>query len=123
MALKRLPIFDEDKRRQMVRELGLLYRLQQAEGCPYLVTCLGAYMGPGTGMLSVVLEYMNGGSLQDLVDKVGCTMAPQSKIFSPSPPTYRCPSKSDKLERPAKLERRHYCRANLKRRFLLGRLQ
>jgi len=61
----------------MVRELGLLYRLQQAEGCPYLVTCLGAYMGPGTGMLSVVLEYMNGGSLQDLVDKVGCTMAPQ----------------------------------------------
>lgn len=41
-----------------------------APNCPGLVTFLGAYHSPDNGAISIILEYMNGGSLADVVKKV-----------------------------------------------------
>uniref|UniRef100_A0A7S2S527 mitogen-activated protein kinase kinase n=1 Tax=Rhizochromulina marina TaxID=1034831 RepID=A0A7S2S527_9STRA len=40
--------------------------------CPSIVTFYDAYIRSDTGQIALVVEYMNGGSLQDVVDRGGC---------------------------------------------------
>ena len=82
VAIKEIPIFDASKRHQLQRELLSLYgNLQPIHdstanltpaACPHLITLHDAFMQPDRGVLSLVLEYMDGGSLQDIVDTGGC---------------------------------------------------
>ena len=89
VAIKKIAVFDEDKRNQMVRELKALYtnlvpiigagsstaRGSIREGpCPYIVAFHDAFITPSEGNVSIVLEYMDGGSLQDIVDTGGCNL-------------------------------------------------
>ncbi|GAB5033084.1 ste ste7 protein kinase [Nannochloropsis oceanica] len=41
-------------------------------GCPQLVSFYDAYVSPTEGTVSIVQEYMDGGSLQEIVDGGGC---------------------------------------------------
>jgi serine/threonine protein kinase len=87
VAIKKIAVFDQDKRHQMVRELKALYKnlvpiagagSSTARGsiregpCPYIVAFHDAFITPSEGNISIVLEYMDGGSLQDIVDTGGC---------------------------------------------------
>jgi len=81
VAIKTLPIFDAGKRRQMIKELKLLYKWKQDiqglddEGesphCNEIVSFYDAFSSSESSSVNLVLEYMNGGSLQDVVDKGG----------------------------------------------------
>lgn len=51
----------EDVRKQIVREL----KINQASQCPYVVVCYHAFYT--NGVISIVLEYMDGGSLADVI--------------------------------------------------------
>ena len=104
MARKDVPVFDDSKRHQMVRELRALYlnlvpltalqwqqphssrhvededgggeRSSSAAGaapsCPCMVSFFDAFLEPDAGCCAIVVEYMDGGSLQDIVDSGGC---------------------------------------------------
>ena len=87
VAIKKIPVFEADKRQQMVKELKALYqnlvpimgegsttaRGGLKEGpCPYIVAFHDAFINPDEGNISIVVEYMDGGSLQDIVDTGGC---------------------------------------------------
>lgn len=43
-----------------------------ASRCPQVLALYDAFIDPGTGMVNLVVEYMDGGSLQDVVDQGGC---------------------------------------------------
>ncbi|OWZ22059.1 STE/STE7 protein kinase [Phytophthora megakarya] len=86
VAVKVIPVFEHEKRHQLIAELKALYNnlssLSDAEGaesarqtvaCPELVCLYDAFMNPNEGNVSIVVEYMDGGSLQDIVDTGGCT--------------------------------------------------
>ncbi|GMF16006.1 unnamed protein product [Phytophthora lilii] len=86
VAVKVIPVFEHEKRHQLIAELKALYNnlstLPDAEGseaarqsvaCPELVCLYDAFMNPNEGNVSIVVEYMDGGSLQDIVDTGGCT--------------------------------------------------
>ena len=97
LAVKEVKMFERSQRTQLIRELDALYRMQHgrrwptyhadwaAEGaqdddmtpdpvivrsgpCPYILNFYDAFVNTETGTLSLVLEYMDAGSLQDLVD-------------------------------------------------------
>ena len=51
----------EEVRKQIVREL----KINQASQCPYVVVCYHAFYN--NGVISIVLEYMDGGSLADVI--------------------------------------------------------
>lgn len=40
--------------------------------CPFVVSFYDAFISPNDGNVSIVMEYMDGGSLQDIVDTGGC---------------------------------------------------
>ena len=40
--------------------------------CPYIVSFFDAFINPEEGNTSMVVEYMDGGSLQDIIDTGGC---------------------------------------------------
>ncbi|RLN94544.1 hypothetical protein BBJ28_00002541 [Nothophytophthora sp. Chile5] len=81
VAVKVIRVYDQQKRHQMVRELKSLYvnfvplaaatfpsasassTVQAA--CEELVVFYDAYTNPEVGSVSIVLEYMDGGSLED----------------------------------------------------------
>ncbi|KAG7382356.1 Mitogen-activated protein kinase kinase 5, partial [Phytophthora boehmeriae] len=85
VAVKVIRVFDQTKRHQMVRELKSLYAnfvpLASATvlpttsttaataqaACEELVVFYDAYTNPEVGSVSIVLEYMDGGSLEDYV--------------------------------------------------------
>ncbi|KAG7384335.1 Mitogen-activated protein kinase kinase 5 [Phytophthora pseudosyringae] len=98
VAVKVIRVYDQKKRHQMVRELKSLYvnfvplatatfpstsvataSAAQA-ACEELVVFYDAYTNPEVGSVSIVLEYMDGGSLEDYVQsaseggegKAGC---------------------------------------------------
>ncbi|KAG6587289.1 serine/threonine protein kinase [Phytophthora cinnamomi] len=94
VAVKVIRVYDQKKRHQMVRELKSLYvnfvplatatfasstDTTQA-ACEELVIFYDAYTNPEVGSVSIVLEYMDGGSLEDYVQsatvgsdgKTGC---------------------------------------------------
>ncbi|RLN78414.1 hypothetical protein BBJ28_00012541 [Nothophytophthora sp. Chile5] len=86
VAVKVIPVFEHEKRHQLIAELKALYNnlstLSDADGaeaarqsvaCPELVCLYDAFMNPNEGNVSIVVEYMDGGSLQDIVDTGGCT--------------------------------------------------
>lgn len=82
VAVKVIRVYDQKKRHQMVRELKSLYvnfvplatatfgstsdSTTQA-ACEELVVFYDAYTNPEVGSVSIVLEYMDGGSLEDYV--------------------------------------------------------
>ena len=89
LAVKEIKIFEHSQRTQMIRELAALYRTQygrrwkkgdtrgdksggpalfSAGPCPYILNFYDAFVDAETGTLSLVLEFMDAGSLQDLVD-------------------------------------------------------
>jgi serine/threonine protein kinase len=87
VAVKNIPVYETEKRHQMVKELKALYKnlvpitgdgSTTARGgtkygpCPQIVSFHDAFMNPEEGNISIILEYMDGGSLQDIVDTGGC---------------------------------------------------
>lgn len=65
LALKVINLFDKSKRDQLIREICTLYDAQ----CPSLITFYGAFYREGT--ITIALEYMDGGSLANVLDQVG----------------------------------------------------
>lgn len=79
VAVKVIPVFENEKRHQLIAELKALYKnlstlsdAATAVACPELVCLYDAFMNPNEGNVSIVVEYMDGGSLQDIVDTGGC---------------------------------------------------
>eukprot|EP01033_Poteriospumella_lacustris_P004054 gene4054-2890_t len=101
VALKMLPVYNHEKRLHVSRELGVLYRNlaemrlvddlygeggSQDESdsarqsstssnkarCPNVLSLYNAFKDPSSGMINLVVEYMDGGSLEDLVRAGGC---------------------------------------------------
>uniref|UniRef100_K3W5N2 mitogen-activated protein kinase kinase n=1 Tax=Globisporangium ultimum (strain ATCC 200006 / CBS 805.95 / DAOM BR144) TaxID=431595 RepID=K3W5N2_GLOUD len=81
LAVKVIRVYDQKKRHQMVRELKSLYvnfvpinDSCNKAACDELVVFYDAYTNPEIGSVSIVLEFMNGGSLEDTLQserKVG----------------------------------------------------
>eukprot|EP00948_MAST-09A_sp_MAST-9A-sp1_P004051 g4051.t1 len=80
-AVKVVKIFDSDQRSQMVRELKSLYETQSKHhgdesngmdkarsGKNSIVHFYDAFSNTGSGTISIVLEFMDAGSLQNLID-------------------------------------------------------
>lgn len=65
VALKIINLFDRSKREQLIREIVTLYDAQ----CPNLITFYGAFYREGS--ITIALEYMNGGSLANVLAQVG----------------------------------------------------
>lgn len=93
VAVKDVPVYGRGQRRQMVRELHALYSNlvpmaessspmpQQANGkvskpkakpSPYIVSFYDAFVDRPKNSICMVMEYMNTGSLQDIVLHGGC---------------------------------------------------
>eukprot|EP00595_Chromulina_sp_UTEXLB2642_P001918 CAMPEP_0196764700 /NCGR_PEP_ID=MMETSP1095-20130614/6680_1 /TAXON_ID=96789 ORGANISM="Chromulina nebulosa, Strain UTEXLB2642" /NCGR_SAMPLE_ID=MMETSP1095 /ASSEMBLY_ACC=CAM_ASM_000446 /LENGTH=659 /DNA_ID=CAMNT_0042120933 /DNA_START=170 /DNA_END=2149 /DNA_ORIENTATION=- len=99
VALKMLPVYNTQKRQQVSRELQILYKnlislqlineslhienitlknyetnnnLQSKNTCLNVLSLYNAFIDPKSGMINLVIEYMDGGSLQDLVNRGGC---------------------------------------------------
>jgi len=97
VAVKSIIVYDQSKRKQMLGELMALHSMSKAYfedhevdlsltdtsndlsvtaspmrgGSPYIVAFYDAYTDPDKGTVMLVLEYMNGGTLQDLVKPEG----------------------------------------------------
>jgi serine/threonine protein kinase len=74
VAVKVIRVYDQKKRHQMVRELKSLYvnfvPIAEADAvaeaaCEELVVFYDAFTNPEAGSVSIVLEYMDGGSMKD----------------------------------------------------------
>jgi hypothetical protein len=98
VALKMLPVYNQEKRQHVSRELRVLYknlaelrlinesltsidespsgrddRNSPRERCPNVLSLYNAFVDPKSGMINLVIEYMDGGSLDDLVKQGGCS--------------------------------------------------
>ncbi|XP_039772581.1 mitogen-activated protein kinase kinase 3-like isoform X3 [Panicum virgatum] len=64
LALKKINIYEKEKRQQILNEMRTL-----CEACCYpgLVEFQGAFYMPDSGQISIALEYMDGGSLADVI--------------------------------------------------------
>ncbi|KDO19293.1 ste/ste7/ste7-unclassified protein kinase [Saprolegnia parasitica CBS 223.65] len=74
VAVKVIRVYDQKKRHQMLRELKSLYanfvslhETRVTAACDDLVMFYDAYTNPEIGSVSIVLEYMDGGSLEDVM--------------------------------------------------------
>lgn len=65
LALKVINLFDKSKREQLIREIVTLYDA----ACPNLITFYGAFYREGA--ITIALEYMDGGSLANVLSQVG----------------------------------------------------
>jgi len=65
LALKIINLFDKSKREQIIREITTLYDAS----CPNLITFYGAFYREGA--ITIALEYMDGGSLSNVLAQVG----------------------------------------------------
>lgn len=81
VAVKSIACFEQRKRHQIIKELDSLYHnlvplhgsgSETGPPCPYIVAFYGAFLRPNEGQVSIVEEFMDGGSLQDAVDAGGC---------------------------------------------------
>ena len=100
VALKMLPIYNQEKRQHVSRELAVLYKNladlrildEKLNGvdenstldenlpkpppeklpCLNVLSLYNAFVDPKSGMINLVMEYMDGGSLEDLVKQGGC---------------------------------------------------
>lgn len=68
LALKRISVFDRQKRHMLIKELEA-FELAEAEENPYIVEYHGAYFSAGATTLA--LEYMNQGSLEEVLKTFG----------------------------------------------------
>mmetsp|Transcript_9782 Transcript_9782/g.24382 ORF Transcript_9782/g.24382 Transcript_9782/m.24382 type:complete len:480 (-) Transcript_9782:340-1779(-) len=68
VAVKKINVFDRDTRHQMLNDVKALC---DAQAVPGLISFCGAFHVPDSGQISIVLEYMDGGSLADVLEKVG----------------------------------------------------
>lgn len=57
----------QDKRQQLLKEIKTLCEAQHATANNGLVEFYGAFYAPDSGQVSIALEYMDGGSLADIV--------------------------------------------------------
>lgn len=109
VALKMLPVHNNEKRLQLSSELQILYQnlaslrlvdqslrmeagfdssekiienvdgdddgdsAKRGKSCPHVLSFYNAFADPRSGMVNLVIEYMDGGSLQDLVNRGGCS--------------------------------------------------
>ncbi|XP_020520748.1 mitogen-activated protein kinase kinase 3 isoform X2 [Amborella trichopoda] len=64
LALKKINIFEKEKRQQLLNEIRTLCEAPCAQG---LVEFHGAFYSPDSGQISIALEYMDGGSLADVL--------------------------------------------------------
>ncbi|KAF8037588.1 hypothetical protein BT93_B0465 [Corymbia citriodora subsp. variegata] len=64
IALKKINIFEKEKRQQLLTEIRTLCETPCDQG---LVEFHGAYYIPDSGQISIALEYMDGGSLADIL--------------------------------------------------------
>ncbi|KAM7278182.1 hypothetical protein ACFE04_005316 [Oxalis oulophora] len=64
LALKKINIFEKEKRQQLLTEIRTLCEAPCADG---LVEFHGAFYTPDSGQISIALEYMDGGSLADIL--------------------------------------------------------
>ena len=77
-AVKRIKVFQHSQLKQMARELRTLYSCSAATEisgkgkCPHVVSFYGAFTNRVDSTISIVLEYMDAGSLQDLIDSKIC---------------------------------------------------
>lgn len=70
-ALKAIPMnIQEDIRKQIVQEL----KINQASQCPHVVVCYHSFYN--NGVISLVLEYMDRGSLVDVIRQVNTILEP-----------------------------------------------
>lgn len=96
VALKMLPVYNQEKRQNVSRELRVLYKnlsemrlidetlsevfdsgkgnegLNEHDKCRNVLSLYNAFVDPKSGMINLVVEYMDGGSLEDLVKQGGC---------------------------------------------------
>ncbi|GLC41062.1 hypothetical protein PLESTB_000947600 [Pleodorina starrii] len=69
VAVKKINVFERETRHQMLNDLKAL--CDAPNNVPGLVSFYGAYHVPESGNISIVLEYVDGGSLADVQAKVG----------------------------------------------------
>lgn len=83
VAQKIIQVYDESKRHQMLRELKTLNQNlvpitevksneQTFSPCRDIVSFYEAFSNPSDGTVNMIVEYMDGGSLQDFIDTGGC---------------------------------------------------
>ncbi|KAI8463291.1 MAG: kinase-like domain-containing protein [Monoraphidium minutum] len=73
VALKKINILQKETRQQMMNDIKALCG---APSVPGLICFHGAYHVPDSGQISIVLEFMDGGSLADVLKKVGIIPEP-----------------------------------------------
>lgn len=77
VAVKTVKIDNKEKREQMLAEIrGLI----QAEGCPYLVQWYAGFVARDTGLVHVVVELMDRGSLADLRRRLDGSGVPEEPL-------------------------------------------
>jgi len=89
VAVKTIPVYDPLKRSQMINELTALYAniapidvgdaiepLSMPAPCPFIVAFHDAFINSESSNVAMVVEYMDGGSLQDVIDSGGCENEP-----------------------------------------------
>ena len=89
VAVKQIPVYEHDKMQQMINELKALYTnltpidgagAQTARGglqagpCPHIVAFHDTFSNMEDGNISIVVEFMDGGSLEDIVESGGCQL-------------------------------------------------
>ncbi|PRW57164.1 mitogen-activated kinase kinase 3 [Chlorella sorokiniana] len=67
VAIKKISVLERDKRHQLMNDIKALCNAPLMDG---LIRFFGAYHAADRGQIAVVLEYMDGGSLADVVQKV-----------------------------------------------------
>mmetsp|Transcript_38297 Transcript_38297/g.46189 ORF Transcript_38297/g.46189 Transcript_38297/m.46189 type:complete len:487 (+) Transcript_38297:237-1697(+) len=69
VALKVINVLDREKRHQLLNEVRTL--CEAGDSAPALVSFYGAFYTHETKKISIVLEYMDGGSLANVIEKTG----------------------------------------------------
>lgn len=77
VAVKTVKVDNKEKREQMLHEIkGLVH----AEGCPFLVQWFPGFVARDTGLVHVVVELMDLGSLADLRKRLGSEHVPTQQL-------------------------------------------
>lgn len=84
VAVKKIRVFEKEKRSQMMNDIKALVDSASTNN-PHLISFYGAFHIPDSGQIAIVLEYMDGGSLADVMKKTPERKIPEnvlSKITS-----------------------------------------